>query len=256
MHPQLIPIEQKVNKSALLRLFDRLEIVSEPAMTIYLPPGFNVSEVANITEVIPESEKIPVEAIDEAAKSESGAFFLWGQSFKYLILPPFPMHDKFVVYGYQVEQYRRMLTRELTIAVIIIRLGNYAIGLFKGEKLISSKVGTGLVHARHRKGGSSQRRFERHREKQIEYFFNRVCERTTAKLSEYVSDIDFIFYGGERNTVRKFVGSCEFLKTFEGRTKKKLLNIREARQKTLALAVEEVWSSKIIEWKLPQDDVE
>lgn len=249
MPPRLIPVDKKLYKAALLKLLGTLEKVSEPAMTFYLPEGTKSTDVANILEVMPGAERVPAEAVAEAIKSPNGALFLWGKSYKYSIYPPFPLAEKFTVYGYQVEQYRQMLNRELTIAVIIVRLGNYALGLFRGGELITSKVGTGLVHARHKKGGSSQRRFERHREKQIEYFFDRICLRAVEKLSAYVSDIDYVFYGGEKNTIRELVRSCKLLSTFEGRAGNKLLNIRKAGQKTLITAIEEVWSSRVVEWK-------
>ena len=58
-----------------------------------------------------------------------------------------------------------MLHKEFILGLIIVRLGEYGVGVFQGENLLSSKVGTGLVHSRHRQGGSSSHRFERHRDK-------------------------------------------------------------------------------------------
>ena len=40
-----------------------------------------------------------------------------------------------------------------TFAVVLIRLGNYAIGVIKDHKLQSSKTGSRLVKNRHKKGG-------------------------------------------------------------------------------------------------------
>jgi hypothetical protein len=51
------------------------------------------------------------------------------------------------------------------------------------------------VHSRHRQGGSSAHRFERHREKQIESFFTRVCGHAQEHLEPYLKQLDHVIYG-------------------------------------------------------------
>ena len=55
-----------------------------------------------------------------------------------------------------------------TVAVLLVRLGGYAAGVFRGAppRLVASKVGSRLVHGRSAAGGTSQHRFARRREKQ------------------------------------------------------------------------------------------
>src|SRR6266566_5042197 len=55
-----------------------------------------------------------------------------------------------------------------TVGVFLVRLGGFAAGVFTGSppRLVSSKVGTRLVHGRSAAGGSSQHRFARRRENQ------------------------------------------------------------------------------------------
>src|SRR5262249_51084859 len=55
-----------------------------------------------------------------------------------------------------------------TVGVFLVRLGGFAAGVFTGSppRLISSKVGTRLVHGRSAAGGQSQQRFARRRENQ------------------------------------------------------------------------------------------
>ena len=58
------------------------------------------------------------------------------------------------------------LGAEPTVAVVLVRLGGYAVGVFEGEQLVASKVGSRFVKGRHKKGGSSANRFRRRREEQ------------------------------------------------------------------------------------------
>ena len=47
--------------------------------------------------------------------------------------------------------------------MLLVRLGGHAAGVFRGRELVDSKVGSRLVHGRHRAGGSSSGRFARRR---------------------------------------------------------------------------------------------
>ena len=111
-----------------------------------------------------------------AAGSRTGCYVFWSAGQKCLVVPPFPTTEKQDIQPLDLAQVRSQLEHDLMIALVLVRLGSYAIGVSRGEKLLASKVGTGLVHGRHRQGGSSAHRFERHRDKQIETFLNRVCE--------------------------------------------------------------------------------
>ena len=46
------------------------------------------------------------------------------------------------------------IARDHVVAVLLVRLGGYAVGVFEGEKLVVSKVGSRFVKNRHKKGGS------------------------------------------------------------------------------------------------------
>jgi hypothetical protein len=245
----LIATERKLNRTRMLLLLDKLKNTPGTAMSIYLPydsiradtekalsniPGIDLSDLSQIVGI--------------ANKSATGAVLFWGDTCKYLVLPPFPNKEKPIVYSYEVETLRSLLLQDLMVALILVRLGSYAIGVFKGEKLLSSKVGTGNIHQRHRKGGSSARRFERHREKQIESFFERVCLRVRERLEPYLEQLDHVYYGGERNTINSFCRSCKYVEALENRTLKSVLNIREPKQASLEAAIIEVWSSKVIQW--------
>ena len=244
----LIHTKKTYYRKKLLKLLDEIENISEPAVTLYLSNPSDVSAPVKIRQLLPDDQSMPEKVIEFVGESNTGGVLFWGESKKYLVIPPFPLADSQVVFGYKVDSLRQLLNKEFTIAVVFIRMGLYGIGLFKGEMLIDSKVGTGLVHSRHKKGGSSQRRFERHRDKQIEYFFDNVCKKSREKLEPYAGEIDHLFYCGERMTVNDFIKQCRFMQGLDDRVMPRLIDIRGHGQRALTEAINKIWSCRVIEW--------
>ena len=239
-------INHTISRVRMFGLMKELEELDEPAISLYLPPGSKAADISAVQQ-IPHVEEIPPGLVQTALKSATGAVFFWGRSHKYLIMPPFNVIHRSVLYGYSMEGLRSILAVDYRIAVLLVRLGAYGIGLFAGEGLLQSKVGTGLVHSRHKKGGSSQRRFERHRLKQMEYFFSRVCEKAAEKLGPYLPQIDRVYYGGEKNTINMFVKQCEFCANLRDRAAVRLLNIREPGQEGLLRAIKEIYGCRAVQ---------
>jgi hypothetical protein len=240
---------RRATKPQTLKLLDWLESLPEEAVSLYVPRGKSVPDIENM--LVPA--KLPgdiVRSVAEAAeKSPTGSVLFWGQQYKALLRPPFPLTESPVFYGYNGEIVRSMLSSDYTIVLLLVRLGMYSIGVFKGEQLLSSKSGTGLVHSRHKKGGSSQHRFERHREKQIEYFFTRVCGHIRDQVEPYLDTLDYVRYGGEHITINSFRKQCHFVKRLDNHVIESLLGVRDPKRATLQAAIEETWSSKITEWR-------
>jgi hypothetical protein len=245
----LVSSRRKLNRVKMLRLLDRLEDAPGAAVSMYIPPGVPVSGTEKALDFAFNAEDVLPDINRAVAHSTTGVVLFWGEQGKYLVMPPFPISEKLFSSGYDVEPLCSLFRKEFIVALILLRLGAYAIGVFRGQELLSSKVGTGHIHQRHKKGGSSQRRFERGREKQIENFFGRVCTRVQERLYFYVNQLDYIVYGGERHTLLSFRKQCEFLGTIGHRTLGITLNVREPRQVTLENAIDEVWSSEIIQWR-------
>ncbi|MEP6762301.1 MAG: acVLRF1 family peptidyl-tRNA hydrolase, partial [Sporichthyaceae bacterium] len=72
---------------------------------------------------------------------------------------PFPplVLDNDAAYGGLPDHVRK----ERCVGVLLVRLGGHAAGVFSGSELMSSKVGSRLVHGRSSAGGWSQQRFAR-----------------------------------------------------------------------------------------------
>jgi len=240
--------QYRLNRLKTLDLLEGLEAVSDQAVSIYLPPGLseaNVSEL--VTNAIPVRD-IPAKLFRYTAFSATGAAVFWGPSRKLIIQPPLPLTERFISPTIDFEQLRSILERNCSIALVLVRLGAFAVGVCQGEQLVTSKTGTSLVHGRHRKGGSSQRRFERRRENQARDFMERVCGHVRQQLEPHTSDLSYLVYGGARTTILSLKKQCSFLNQFEDRTLPPLLNIHRPRRAVLEEAITDVWSSTIIEW--------
>jgi peptide chain release factor subunit 1 len=185
---------------------------------------------------------------DICTTSPNGAVIFWGGNQKTLIIPPFPIRDTVTLAGFETGHLQAMLEQDYIIGIVLIRLGSYGIGVCKGDKLINSKVGTGLVHARHRQGGSSSHRFERHRDKQMESFFNRVCEHAREQLEPYAKSIDYIVYGGAWETIQLFVKYCPFLSKLAKPVLPTLSDTPEPKRAVLEKAAGRIYSSTTYEW--------
>jgi hypothetical protein len=251
----LIPTQRRLKKTQLLRLMEQLESADTAGITVYLPGGLPLVEIQKTLDVVLKNEPVLPDIATEIARSTTGAMLFWGEQHKCLVVPSFPIKEKLISQGYDIEPIRVLMKQDLTIALVLVRLGAYAVGVFQNEKLLSSKVGTGLVHGRHRQGGSSAHRFERHRDKQIESFFTRVCAHVREKLEPYLKQIDYLYYGGENFTIRSFREQCQFLKKLDDRTLQTLLNVREPKQASLEAAIDEAWSSKVIQWNDNQESL-
>jgi peptide subunit release factor 1 (eRF1) len=91
--------------------------------------------------------------------------------------------------------------RERMVGVLLVRLGGHAAGVFAGERLLDSKVGSRLVHGRHRKGGSSSGRFARRREGQARVAAQAAADVAVRVLVPAAARLDALVLGGDRRAL-------------------------------------------------------
>jgi len=244
----LVSRQYRLNRLKTLDLLNGLQTTGGQAVSIYLPPGLAESDNRELLNNALPAQDIPAEIAELVAASQTGAAVFRGAARNLLVRPPFPLTGHFISPKIDIEPLRSMLESTCTVALVLVRLGAFAIGVCRGEQLVTSKTGTGLVHGRHRKGGSSQRRFERRRENQAREFLERVCGHARQQLDPYAKDLDYLVYGGARTTIQSLKKQCPFLNQFEDRTLPPLLSIPQPRRAVLEEAITDVWSSTIIEW--------
>ena len=110
--------------------------------------------------------------------------------------PPFPPLE-----GTGLDGLLAHVRRERVVGVLLVRLGGHASGVFAGRRLVESKVGSRLVHGRHRKGGSSQRRFERRREGQARLALEQAADTAARILLPHRDELDALVLGGDRRAL-------------------------------------------------------
>jgi peptide subunit release factor 1 (eRF1) len=93
------------------------------------------------------------------------------------------------------------VTRDRVVGVLLVRLGGHAAGVFSGRRLVASKVGRRQVHARHRAGGSSQKRFARRREGQARVALEAAADVAARVLLGHRRDLEALVVGGDRRAL-------------------------------------------------------
>jgi len=245
----LVSRELRLGRSKALGFLDELASTEGKAISVYFPPGIAAARVETRLEKVFGPVDIPPGIAETIVASKMGAAFFWSQLQMYLVLPPFPIKEEYITDGYDVGPLRTLLSHDFLIALVLVRLGAFSIGVCQGTRIIDSKTGTGLVHARHKKGGSSQARFARHREKQIEEFLGRVCGHVREHIEPHARSLDYLVYGGARTTILTLRKRCPLLSQFDDRILRMLLDIPEPRRAVLEKAIGTIWSTDVVEWR-------
>ena len=237
---------QTLTKRRLLSFLTQLESQFGDYLTIYLTPSPLSQQMTDLdlTEEI-KNLLTAEEILKEAQHRQTGAAIFWSQSENtYLVLPPFPIPENRIFRGKpQTSVLRQLLAKERALGVILVTWGWYAIGVFKGAELVSSKVGTGHIHPKHRKGGRSQKRFARRTEEQKKDFLRRVSGRIEERLKP--NNLEQIFFGGNRLILKPLLEECHSLDLKQ--ISPRLLAARHANKEALLGSLEEINKSVVFE---------
>jgi hypothetical protein len=107
--------------------------------------------------------------------------------------------------------------RDRTVAVLLVRLGGYAAGVFSGAepRLVASKVGSRLVHGRSAAGGTSQHRFARRREKQAREALEAAADCAAGVFGRFDGRLDALVLGGDKRAVAPLSADARLRPYFE-----------------------------------------
>lgn len=180
--------------------------------TQYRPPG-------EVPQGLPETLR------EIAALSTRGSVAFASREAWTLVVPPFPLAERRDYDGMVADPLLRLVARSLTYAVFLLRLGGFAVGVYRDDALLVSKVDQRFVKNRNRKGGQSQRRFERIREKQIDELFKKACETARERLSPFEDGIQWVVLGGDRRTMLVFRRACDYIDRFGARLRADVLPV-------------------------------
>jgi hypothetical protein len=227
------PARQRLSRE---RLLARLPDPGQPGRSVYVPPGGS----------------LPAGLGDDPAgplisASETGGVVFLRMADAMVVLPPFPVEHTVAYERIETAPLIELLERRPTVAVFLLRRGGYTMGVFRGEALIDSKTDRRFVKNRHRKGGQSQRRFDRIREKQVHELYGKACNDLRETLAAYEGEIQHVFLGGDRQALIAFRKECAYLdRTFEGRIMARRLPVAsDPRRASLDGLPREIWSSDV-----------
>lgn len=238
-----------IGKTGVLALLDDLEASSEGAHAIYLTP--ETASTAKSGLYLPEDEPFRSTAaaiVSDLAESETGVALYLQAERAMAVLPPFPLKSDDGSDGANVAPLRQLLSTDLTVGVVMLRLGRYGVGVVRGDTLMASKTDTRYVKHRHRAGGTSQRRFERSRERLVRELYDKACQVVGDVFAAHHGNIDYVLLGGERHTLNGFVKRCRLLQDMRAKTLSRLLQVDRPNHKALAGIAHEVWKSRVIDF--------
>ena len=119
------------------------------------------------------------------------------------VRPPFGLAHARVYESVELGPLFEALAEDHVVAALLVRLGGYAVGVFEGERLVASKVGSRFVKGRHKKGGSSANRFRRRREEQERELIDAAAATAERVLEPYRQRIEHVALGGDRAAAEK-----------------------------------------------------
>ena len=91
--------------------------------------------------------------------------------------------------------------QEHRAAVLLVRRGRWAVGVFDGPSLVVSKVDARQVQGRTAAGGTSQLRYARRRGNQTDAVVSHAIETAVRVLVPHAPSVEALFTGGDRGLV-------------------------------------------------------
>ena len=134
-----------------------------------------------------------------------------------------------------------------TVAVLLVRMGGYAVGVFEGERLVASKVGTRFVKGRHKKGGSSANRFRRRRGEQERELVDAAAEEAARVLGPWRDRVEHVALGGDRSAVGRVLESRADLAWLQPLALERFFDVPEPRLRVLESLPYQLYAAKVVE---------
>ena len=136
---------------------------------------------------------------------------------------------------------------EPRVAVLLVRMGGYAVGVFEGERLVASKVGTRFVKGRHKKGGSSSNRFRRRRGEQERELVDAAASEAARVLEPWRERVEYVALGGDLTAVTRVLESRADLAWLQPLALERFFDVPEPRLRVLEALPYQLYAAKIVE---------
>ena len=163
------------------------------------------------------------------------------------VTPPFGLGHEAEYDVVRAEPFLEALARDHVVAVLLVRMGGYAVGVFEGERLVASKVGTRFVKGRHKKGGSSANRFRRRREEQERELIDAAAEEAVRVLGPWRDRVEHVALGGDRSAVSRVLESRPELAWLRPLSLERFFDVPEPRLRVLEALPYQLYAAKVVE---------
>ncbi len=133
------------------------------------------------------------------------------------------------------------------VAILLVRMGGYAVGVFEGEQLMASKVGTRFVKGRHKKGGSSSNRFRRRRGEQERELIDAAASEAARVLGPWRDRVEHAALGGDRSAVTRVIEARADLAWLQTLALERFFDVPEPRLRVLEALPYQLYAAKVVE---------
>jgi predicted RNA methylase len=162
-----------------------------------------------------------------------------------VVRPPFGLPHEHEYDTVRLGPLLEALEEDHVVAVLLVRLGGYAVGVFEGERLVASKVGTRFVKNRHKKGGSSSNRFRRRRDEQARALIEEAAEVAVRVLEPLRGRVEFVALGGDRAAINEVLAASPRLDWLAKRRIPRFFTVPEPRSRELERLPYALYSAEV-----------
>ena len=163
-----------------------------------------------------------------------------------VVRPPFGLAHEAEYDTVRLAPLFEAMADDHIVAALLVRLGGYAIGVFDGERLVASKVGSRFVKNRHKKGGSSANRFRRRREEQARALIGEAAETTVRVLEPWRDQVEFVAFGGDLGAITRVLETSPDLGWLSPRSIPRFFTVPDPRRRVLERLPYDLYSAELI----------
>lgn len=250
---------QYISGQKLLRLLANWPGIGDPsgegpeptsASSVYLQPGEVIEFLRSHGAEGGAWQDAVLELGGKVIDSDTGLAGFRCENRGLVVAPPFPLGSNRFTSTWDTGPLSDLLQADLTIGVVLLRLGRFSVAVYQGQRLVSSKTDARYVKGRHSAGGTSQQRFVRIREGQIHRLYDEACQAVQSQFAPYADRMDHVLLGGESQTLNGFVKVCHRLDGLNDIVLNRRLNVRDPKRDTLDRVGEMLWECRVwpVEW--------
>ncbi|MCH8223217.1 MAG: hypothetical protein IH868_07375 [Chloroflexi bacterium] len=182
---------------------------------------------------------------ENVRRNKAGLAVISGPETLLALTSPFPVPSGSSGTSDDFAALRTFVERRRTVAIVLLRLGAYAVGVAVDGELKVTKSDTRYVKGRHKAGGQSQRRFERNREKWVRELFDKACRDAMERFTPFSGTIDHLALGGDQQVLNSFMKRCDALNGLQDHLLPGRVTVDRPNTGALKAAARDLWSWRV-----------